>query len=400
MEKRSLFQKMFGGKSQPVVVTEHKMLNAFTPTFYPWSGNLYESDIARAAISTNASNVGKLNPKHIRRSGTAIQDFPDLNIKRLLSRPNPYMSMYDLLYKVAVQREENNNAFVFLHFDALGILEGIYPVQFTSATMVETSDGELYVTFLFFSGQKVTLPYRDMIHIRKHFNKHDIYGDSNIAPMRPTLEIINTTNQGIVNAIKNSAFLRGLLMWKQVLQPDDVKANTDKFVKDYMSINNNGGVASTDPRFEYKELKSEPYVPSKQVLDHTKDRIYSYFGTNEKIVQSKFTEDEWNAYYENTIEPIAIQLGLEFTEKMFTERERGHGNEIVFEANRLQYASTTTKLNLREMVDRGAMTPNEWRMAFNLAPLEGGDKPIRRLDTAPVQTKPVPSKEGDAANGN
>ena len=36
------------------------------------------------------------------------------------------------------------------------------------------------------------------------------------------------------------------------------------------------------------------------------------------------------------------------------------------------------------MVDRGAMTPNEWRAVLNMAPIEGGDEPIRRLDTQVV----------------
>ena len=43
-----------------------------------------------------------------------------------------------------------------------------------------------------------------------------------------------------------------------------------------------------------------------------------------------------------------------------------------------------TKLQLVQMVDRGALTPNEWREVFNLAPIKGGDEPIRRLDTAVV----------------
>ena len=30
------------------------------------------------------------------------------------------------------------------------------------------------------------------------------------------------------------------------------------------------------------------------------------------------------------------------------------------------------------------MTPNEWRETMNMAPLEGGDEPIRRLDTQVV----------------
>lgn len=93
------------------------------------------------------------------------------------------------------------------------------------------------------------------------------------------------------------------------------KKQTDNFIKNYLDINNDGGVASTDPRYEFDQLKSDAYVPNKPQMDSSKERIYSYFGTNENIIQSKFTEEEWNAYYENTIEPVAIQLSLEFTKR-------------------------------------------------------------------------------------
>lgn len=119
-------------------------------------------------------------------------------------------------------------------------------------------------------------------------------------------------------------------------------------------------------------------------MDKTLQRIYSLLGTNEKIIQSKFTEDEWISYFEAKIEPIAIQLSNEYTRKIFSRRERGFGNKIIFEASNLQYASMNTKLQLVQMVDRGALTPNEWREVFNLAPIKGGDEPIRRLDTAVV----------------
>ena len=44
--------------------------------------------------------------------------------------------------------------------------------------------------------------------------------------------------------------------------------------------------------------------------------------------------------------------------------------------------SMSTKLALVQMVDRRALSPNEWRGVFNLAPVEGGDEYIMRLDTA------------------
>ena len=103
-----------------------------------------------------------------------------------------------------------------------------------------------------------------------------------------------------------------------------------------------------------------------------------------KIVQSKFNEDDWTAYFEAVVEPLSIQMSSEFSRKLFSRKERGFGNRIIFEASNLQYAAMSTKLSLMQMVDRGAMTPNEWRKVLNLAPIEGGDKPIRRLDTAPV----------------
>ncbi|MCM1264321.1 MAG: phage portal protein, partial [Butyrivibrio sp.] len=109
-----------------------------------------------------------------------------------------------------------------------------------------------------------------------------------------------------------------------------------------------------------------------------------FFNTNEAIVQSKWTEDEWNAYYEAEIEPVAIQLGQAYSVRLFTRRERSCGNQVVFEASNLQCASLSSKLALLAMVDRGAMTPNEWRATLNMAPIPGGDKPIRRLDTEVV----------------
>ncbi|MRU20528.1 phage portal protein, partial [Bacillus anthracis] len=84
-----------------------------------------------------------------------------------------------------------------------------------------------------------------------------------------------------------------------------------------------------------------------------------------------------------------------FTRKLFSRRERGFGNRIIFESSSLQYASMGTKMNLVQMVDRGSLTPNEWRAILSLGPIEGGDKPIRRLDTALVKEGNVTDEGGD-----
>jgi hypothetical protein len=115
------------------------------------------------------------------------------------------------------------------------------------------------------------------------------------------------------------------------------------------------------------------------------------FNTNVKIVTSSATEEERQAYFDAEVEPLERQLGHEYTRKLFTRNARAYGNRITFEAGAWDGATFTTKLKLVEMVDRGAMSTNEWRYAMNLAPTEGGDVFIRRLDTGVVSAN---SEEG------
>lgn len=294
----------------------------------------------------------------------------------MLSYPNRYMNMYDFLYKIGTHREEKDNAFIYFNKETYEL----FPISASVLELVEDKNNNLFARFHFRTGSKVTIPFEDLIIIRKHFNKRDIFGD-NANSLKTTMEVIDVTDQGIVKAVKRSASLRGILKWKSVIRKEDMKKQTDDFVNDYLNINNDGGVASTDPRYEFEQLKSESYVPNKPQIDSAKERIYSYFGTNEKIVQSKFSEEEWNAYYENTIEPVAIQLSLEFTNKIFSDHSQGHGNEIIFEANRLQYASNRTKVEVsRLLTDIGAASIDQILDIFNMPPI-GGEEGKRRVQT-------------------
>src|SRR5690606_9063631 len=124
------------------------------------------------------------------------------------------------------------------------------------------------------------------------------------------------------------------------------------------------------------------------------ERIYSFFRVSEAIVQAKYDGYQWLAYYGAEIAPLAQQMSEAYTRKLFSRRERGCGNGIVFDATALTSAGMQTKLGLVQMVDRGALTPNEWRRILNLPPIEGGDKPIRRLDTDVVNDGPDQGGDG------
>lgn len=393
MEIRSLFKNIFGSKDDKGNSMRRFEVLTSSNSVTSWHGNIFDSDIVRACIRPKVNAIGKLNAKHIRGTGENMKINPDPYIKEILQRPNRYMSMQDFLMKMVWQRELNHNAFAYIKRDDFGYPVEIYPVPYSSVDLLE-AQGELFVRFRFMLGKSMTVPYEDLIHLRKDFNDNDLFGETGINALRNLMEVIDTSDKGLIQAVKNSNIIKWLLKFNQSLRPEDVTKQTKDFIDNYLSIDSAlSGAIGTDVKADVQQVKSESYVPNAAITRDHIQRLQSYFGVNDAIVQNKYTEDEFNSFYESEIEPILIQLINGFTNGFFTKRERGFDNKIIFEASNLAYASMNTKLSLVQLVDRGALTPNEWRSILNLGPIEGGDKPIRRLDTALVND--VKEQEGD-----
>ncbi|TQR48529.1 phage portal protein [Bacillus cereus] len=390
-----LFDKIFGKKQAPTT-TRFEMINDNGGGFFSWHGDIYQSDIIRACIRPKAKAVGKLIAKHIRDNGSEFKVNPEPYMRFLLEEPNPLMTGQMFQEKMAVQLELNHNAFAYIKRDDSGYATEIYPIPCTTVEVVEGTYGDIFLKFYFKNGKQMTIPYSDVIHLRKDFNDNDFFGEHPGNALSQLMEIVTTTDQGIVKAVQNSAVIKWILKFKSVLKQDDIDMQVGNFVKNYLNIDNrSGGAAATDPRYDLEQVKNDAFVPDSKQMQETVQRIYNFFNTNDKIIQSKYNEDEWNAYYESEIEPFAMQLAGEYTRKLFSRKERGFGNKIIFESSSLQYASMKTKMDLVQMVDRGALVPNEWRAILSLGPIEGGDKPIRRLDTALVKEGKATDEGGD-----
>lgn len=373
-------QKLFNVSSG----TAFKMVTDTGNVFCPWDGEVFNSDIVRACIRPYCKAIGKLQAKHVRRFNGNVAVNPEPYMRFLLEEPNPYMSGRVMQEKVAANLILSGNAFILIVRDENGVPEQLYPIP---AIFAETKymGQELYLKFTFQNGKNFTFPYSEVIHLRNDFKNNDIFGESPQRALSPLMEIVNTTDQGIVKAIKNSGVIRWLLKYTTPMRPEDLKKNVQEFVDNYLGVSSpTFGAAGVDAKADAIRIEPKDFVPNALQMANTVGRIYSFFNTNEKIVNSTYTEDEWNSYFESVIEPMAIQMSDEYTRKLFTRKERGFGNRIFFDAANLQCASLSTKLALQAMVDRGALTPNEWRETFNLSPVPDGDKPLRRLDTQTV----------------
>ena len=320
---------------------------------------------------------------HIRETAEGMQINPEPYLRLLLEEPNPYSGGQVFRERLATLLQLNNNAFVQIIRNPDGLPAQLYIIPAATAEAMLKPDGRLWMRFQMTDGKLLELPYSDVIHLRDEYAENDIFGAPKAEALRQLLEVIYASDQSIVQAVKRSAFIRWLLKFKQQLKPGDMRRNVEEFSEQYLSLENETGILPQDGRFDVEPLRDtgQQYVPPTQMQKQAVERIYSFFRVNEAIVKATYDENEWLAYFEAEVAPLAQQMSEEFTRKLFSRRERGFGNRIVFDATSLTFASMQTKLGLVQMVDRGALTPNEWRRILNLPPLPGGDQPIRRLDT-------------------
>ena len=152
-----------------------------------------------------------------------------------------------------------------------------------------------------------------------------------------------------------------------------VNAFYNNFIKD-----NATGIAPVDANLEFTPLKIDPKTIDAEQMKDFKDEVLYYYGVSEKILKGEYTEDEWSAFYEGVLEPLAVSLSQNFTAKVLTAGARSFGNKIIFGTQRLQYASNRTKALLISLDN--VLTTNEKREILNLPSIEGGDVILQSLN--------------------
>lgn len=379
---------IFGKKQKGVTERSvYKMMVDNGNGFYTWNGKLYQSDIVRACMKPKTKAIGKAVAKHIRKTledgKTKTEINPSVNIRFMLEEPNNLMTGQMLQEKVANQLQLNGNAFILILRDTNGIPVGLFPIPCTTVESKYDESQRLYLKFTYQNGKYSEFYYEDIIHIRDDYFFNDIFGDNPQNTLASVMNTVITIDQSIVNAIKNSSVIKWLLKYTSSMRDEDLKVKAEEFANNYLNIASNSavGVAAVDAKAEAVQIDPKDFVPNAEQTDRQTKRIYAFFNTNEKIVMSSYTEDEWISYYESAVEPVLSQMSGEYTRKIFSRRERGCGNQIIFEASSLTFASMNTKLQLIQAVDRGVITINEMREYLGRAPVEGGDVLLLRKDT-------------------
>lgn len=368
-------------------------------------------DLTRAAVHSFATFCSKLKPEI---SGSAKNYLE----KTLQFKPNFFMDTTKFLYRLATIYEVDNTAFIVPVEDQLGRLIGYYPILPQRCEIVEAG-GVIYLRYQFANGEYAAIEFEKVGVMAQYLYHDDLFGEDN-RPLQPTMQLLHTQNEGIINAVKNSANIRFLAKVANMLKPEDIKKERERFTADNLSEDNKSGMIIYDGKFsELKQVDSKPYTVNALQMQQINENVFIHFGTNMDILTNKYDENTWNAYYEGKIEPFAIQLSIVMSNMTYTPTEINRGNMITWTANRLQYASNSTKLQVStQLFDRALLNRNGVMDIWNMAHVEGGDKyyirkeytevsqlnaggtPKQPTQEEPKEPEPQPPKEPGAGTGD
>ncbi|MCU6697270.1 phage portal protein [Laedolimicola ammoniilytica] len=360
-----LLTKIFGkmrapqGSGQGYFTT----FDGYTPVFTSWGGEVYENELVRAAIHVRATHVSKLS---VQIQGSAK---PKLQT-RLRTGPNEWQTWSQFMYRLSTILDIQNTAFITPVLDEFGETVGIYPLVPSMCEIVQYA-GVPWLRYRFRNGETAAIEMQSCGIMTKFQYHSDFFGESNAA-LRQTMELIDVQNQGIGEAVKNSATFRFMARVNNFAKDTDLAKERQRFSKE--NLKGEGGVLLFPNTYtDIQQIKSTPYVVDAEQKKIIQQNVFNYFGVNEDILQNKAYGDSWSAFYEGVSEAFAIQFSEVANKMLFTDRERAAGSLVMATANRLQYMSNKDKLNVSaQMADRGIMNRDEIREIWNLPPLPNG----------------------------
>lgn len=341
------------------------MLNTYVDVFSESAPVGFVDDLTvRSCVDVIARHISKMQPIHqIKRPTELTKATGNDSYNYVLGlRPNPWMSTPDFLYRVASKTYMYGNCFIMIKRDENGRVQALHPLDYSSVELKEVDDN-IYCRFRFAGGGVQTIPYEDIIHIRRGFNSNEILGDVPAEALRQQITLLDTCKRGLTNIVKNATAIKGLLKYNIMVKQKD----KEKAVREFIEIAQNGGIGVVDGDCEFINLSREPESLNDKQLKFLREDIYRYYGVSEAILSGDYTEDQWQAFYEGVLESFAIQLSTEFTAKLFTPRQIAAGHQIIFSSNRLQYASVSSKVDMvYKLLPSGVLTISDCLEILNI----------------------------------
>lgn len=368
-------------RRKPKTKTKYaQMLNGYTPIYSQFGDDIYASDVVQQAINCIVMECKKLIPQHVKNNGSDVIPV-NSDVQAVLNAPNEIMTTTDFIEKIIWQLYFNYNAFIiptwYTRQESNGSLTrvytGLYPIAPTNVEILQDDSDKLYIKFTFANGFETTLNYSDVIHIRKNYSVNEYMGGNEFGQpdndaLLKTLDLNYQLLHNLSKAMVSSCAVNGIVKYNTMM--DDGKTEVALKELEEKLKNSESGFLPLDIRAEFTPIEREIQMVDEATLKFIDEKILRHFGVPLCILTGDYTKEQYEAFFQKTIEPIVRTLSQAFTKSMFTTRERAFGNQIMFYTKDLIFLSTDQTLEMVNLLGAsGSLYENEKRVAFGMRPL-------------------------------
>lgn len=356
-------------------------LDGFLPIYSQFGTNIYASDVVQQALKCIVDEMKKLQPTHIRY----VKNDPvpiKGDVQDVLDSPNQLMTTNEFLEKTIWMLLLNYNAFIIPTYytwvdENTGAerryYDSLYPINPTQVDFIEDAGGRLFVKFWFWNGETTTIPYDDVIHIKINYSINQYMGGNEMGQpdhqaLLGTLELNNQLLQGVAKAMNASYAVNGVVKYNTLM--DDGKTAAALKELEQKLQNSQSGFLPLDLKAEFTPLERKTEIVDEATLKFIDEKILRNWGVPLAILTGNYTKEQYEAFYQKTLEPLILAISQAFTKKMFTSRERAFRNKIEFYPEQLVFMTTTQKIDMINLLSpTGALFENEKRTILGLRPL-------------------------------
>ena len=374
-----LFDKLF--KKPPKQEKFAPTLDGMIPIYSQFGTNIYASDVVQQALKCIVDEIKKLKPMHIRYKDSDPVPVKG-NIQDILENPNQLMTTSEFLEKICWLLLLNYNAFVIPTYyvwrdEKTGVerrlYDGLYPINPTQVDFIEDASGRLFVTFWFWDGKQTTIPYDDVIHIKYNYSVNEYMGGNRLGQpdhgaLLSTLQLNEDLLKGVAKAMKASYAVNGVVKYNTLMD----EGKTEKALADleYKLRNNESGFLALDLKSDFTPLPHTSAIVDEDTLKFIDSKILRNFGVPLPILTGDYTKEQYEAFFQKTLEGIMISISQAMTKKLFTSREKAFGNQIKLYPKDLIFLSVAQTLEMINILSpTGGLFENEKRTALGLQPL-------------------------------
>lgn len=413
MGLRDFWQRMFPGRRERYYTN---LLMGQAPIFSSFGENVLVSDIVQNALHAVAAESSKAILKSVVQNPATRQVMVENDeITRLFRyRPNPLMTTQSFLYRVAYLRKLNKNVFIYPQMEHVAEngrtkerFAAFWPLDPIGAEFLQDDAGALFLRLTFTDGGMYTFPYQDIIHLRDNFAQNPFFGGGadgtpDERELAKTLGAIDVAMQGLPKAISASLQIKGVYHAKSVLDAKRIAEEREKFESQIGKSFN--GIVATDYAGEFTPVTVNPSMIPRDILDWLENKVLKTFGVSMAVVNGDFTEAQFSAFHQKSIEDFFIELEQAFTARCFTQREQDIGHRLKVYDRYVQHLSMETRLKMIELgAPMGTFGKDEIRELMGYEP-RGDDTVMQSLNWIATDLagqyqlansqKPLRSREG------